>query len=320
MENQMKSNPVFKFAKKFLSSGPDAKGKVDFENLLDELEKRGKAPDKGVMDRSREKVWTNLEKSRSRATKGRQAFILVRKYAAVFFVFGLLSLGYYQVQQSTQKLPPMISKVTKPGMRSTLTLGDGSVVMLNENSILEFPEYFDNEIRKVVLKGEAFFDIQADAKRPFVVVSNQSEVTVLGTSFNINTHHGTEVTVATGKVKVEDLQSQEEAFLMPGQQAIMDGKAITIQEVNPEYFMGWHTRNLSFEEEPIEKVFEILERAYGVTIHTSFLNRKADCLITGSYEGERIETILRGMRHLLDFDYETDISTKTISINNIRCK
>ncbi len=246
--------------------------------------------------------------------------MLVRKYAAVFFVIGLVGLGYYHVQQSTQILPPMISKVTKPGMRSTLTLGDGSVVMLNENSSLEFPEYFDNEIRKVILKGEAFFDIQADAKRPFVVVSNQSEVTVLGTSFNINTNNATEVTVATGKVKVEDLQSQEEVFLLPGQQAIMDGNAISIHEVNPEYFMGWHTRSLSFEEEPLEKVFEILERAYGVTIYANFPSRIADCLITGSYEGERIETILRGMRHLLDFDYETDISTKTISLNNLRCK
>ncbi|MEX2567882.1 MAG: FecR domain-containing protein [Cyclobacteriaceae bacterium] len=316
----MKNYPLFQAARKFLSSASSEKEKQDFEDLLDELANRGPSPDKGSMDQAREKVLANLENFRDRAIKSQQAFMVIKRYAAVLLVLGLIGLAYYQVQDSTQKLPPMISKVTKTGMRSTLTLGDGSMVRLNENSSLEFPEYFDHEIRKVVLKGEAFFDIKADAIRPFVVVTNQSEVTVLGTSFNINTHNATEVTVASGKVKVEDLQSLEQARLLPGQQAVMDGKAISINEVNPEYFMGWHTRKLSFGEEPVEKVFEILERAYGVDIQTTFSGQKPQCLITGNYEGERIETILRGMKHLLEFDYQTDIRTKTISINNIQCK
>ncbi|MEX2567865.1 MAG: FecR domain-containing protein [Cyclobacteriaceae bacterium] len=316
----MKNYPLFQAARKFLSSASSEKEKQDFEELLDGLAKRGKSPDKHTLDQSKKNVMEKLARSRGRAIKGQYVFLAVKRYAAVFLVFGLIALAYYQVRKSTQKLPPMISKVTKTGMRSTLTLGDGSMVRLNENSSLEFPEYFDHEIRKVILKGEAFFDIQADVQRPFVVVSDQSEVTVLGTSFNINTHQSTEVTVATGKVKVADRHSLKQAFLQPGQQAVMNGKTISINEVNPEYFMGWHTRKLSFEEEPVEKVFEILERAYGVTINTNIADRKPDCLITGSYEGERIETILQGMRHLLEFDYETDISTKTISINNILCK
>lgn len=316
----MKSNPVYKAAQKFLSSASTEKEKQDFEKLLDELAKRGKSPEKDTMDHSRKKVWANLEKSRVRAVKRRQAFLVIKRYAALFLVLGVIGVACYQVQKSRENLPHMISKVTKSSMRSTLTLGDGSVVRLNENSSLEFPEHFDTEIRKVVLKGEAFFDIQAEAQRPFVVISNLSQVTVLGTSFNINTHNATEVTVASGKVKVEDLQSQEKAFLLPGQQAVMDGKAIAINQVNPDYFLGWHTRSLSFEEEPVEKVLKILERAYGVTIHTTMQTGKTECLITGSYEGERIETILRGMKNLLDLEYETDISTRTISIKFIRCK
>ncbi|MEX2512925.1 MAG: FecR domain-containing protein [Cyclobacteriaceae bacterium] len=316
----MKSHPVFKAARKFLSSASAEKEKQDFSDLLDGLAERGKSPDKETLDNSRKKVMDNLAKSREQAAKGQPLFLAIKRYAAVLLVFMVVGAAYYQVRQTTQKAPLLISKITGTGMRSTLILEDGSRVRLNENSRLEFPEYFEDGVRKVVLKGEAFFDIQADAQRPFVVVSDQSEVTVLGTSFNINTHHATEVTVASGKVKVADRHSLEQAFLQPGQQAIMDGKAIRIKKVNPEYFIGWHTRRLSFEEEPVEKVFEILERAYGVTIYTQIPTAKQECLITGSYEGERIETILRGMENLLDFKYETDISTRTITIKIIKCK
>ena len=84
--------------------------------------------------------------------------------------------------------------------------------------------------------------------------------------------------------------------------------------------VGWHTRKLEFEEESIASVFSILERAYGVNIELIMPDGDIDCAITGAYSGERIETILLGFRHILDFSYQTDIETKTIIINMNKCK
>jgi len=288
--------------------------------LFDKLARLGKDPDAEAIHQSKISVWKGLEQRRARQLRNIYWLQGFSKYAAVFLLLGLSGWIYWQLAFSSVDSQAMKTKQTLEGMRSTITLSDGSRVRLNENSEFEFPEDFSGDQRSVKLEGEAFFDIGPNPEKPFVVQTGEAEIEVLGTSFNINTDQATEVTVTSGKVKVADRHSLEQAFLQPGQQAVVDGKAIAIHEVNPEYFIGWHTRSLSFEEEPVEKVFEILERAYGVTILTNFSESKPECLITGSYEGERIETILRGMRYLLDFEYETDIRLKTIFIKNIKCK
>ncbi|MBD3631112.1 FecR family protein [Cyclobacterium sp.] len=316
----MHSKRIKRYFGAWLKAKTGKKGQIALRQVFDNLARLGRYPDEDTIRQSKLTVWKHLEErriSQLRKTAWIQGF---SKYAAVFILLGFTAWVYWQMAFSSVDQPEMIVKQTLEGMRSTITLSDGSQIRLNENSEFEFPEAFLNGQRLVRLEGEAFFDITPDPDKPFIVQTGNAEIVVLGTSFNINTHQATEVTVASGKVKVANRDSREQAFLQPGQQAVLDGKAIRIAEVNPEYFLGWHTRKLSFEEEPVEKVFEILERAYGVEIHTTFSGKRPQCLITGTYEGERIETILRGMKHLLEFDYQTDIRTKTISINIVQCK
>lgn len=316
----MKLSQIKRYFESWLKEKTGKKGRHDSRQLFDKLARLGKDPDAEAIRQSKLSVWKGLEERRARQLRNTYWLQGISKYAAVFLLLGLSGWIYWQLAFSSVDSPAMKTKQTLEGMRSTITLSDGSRVRLNENSEFEFPETFSGDKRLVKLEGEAFFDITPNPDKPFIVQTGNAEIEVLGTSFNINTDQATEVTVTSGKVKVADRHSLEQAFLHPGQQAVVDGKAIAIHEVNPEYFIGWHTRSLSFEEEPVEKVFEILERAYGVEINTTFSGKRPQCLITGTYEGERIETILRGMKHLLEFDYQTDIRTKTISINIIQCK
>ncbi|MFC4870967.1 FecR family protein [Negadavirga shengliensis] len=316
----MKLKTIFELAREYLSAASPEADKQKFESLLEGLASRGQDPDEEMLADSKDKILKRLRQARNRKSRSRQIFLMVRKYAAGLLLLGLLAWSYYHIQDTMSSEPQRIVKVTEVGVRSTVTLSDGSMVRLNENSTLEFPEVFEGDERVVYLSGEAFFDIQPDADRPFKVFSGKSEIVVLGTSFNVNSFKKTEITVASGKVKVSDIQTRENVELVRGQQAVLDSGVIQVLAVNPDFYIGWHTRRLVFEEESVEQVFRILERVYGVTIELNKNSPQIDCLVTGFYEGERIETILKGLTHIIDFKYETDIATKTITINLIKCK
>ncbi|MEP7318961.1 MAG: FecR domain-containing protein, partial [Panacibacter sp.] len=84
------------------------------------------------------------------------------------------------------------------------TLPDGSIITVNKNTKLAYPEKFAGSTRKVTLKGEAFFKVQPDKSKPFIITANDVTVTVVGTAFNVkNYDSATEVIVESGIVKVE---------------------------------------------------------------------------------------------------------------------
>jgi ferric-dicitrate binding protein FerR (iron transport regulator) len=316
----MQFKQLIKWAKQYRSKKTGLEDKKQFESFLDELAHLGNEPDVNDLNESKRNVWKNLETARKSEGSGRTAFLILRKSAAVLFIFTFLGLAFWNIMHQSPEVPLLV-KMTSQGMRSNITLSDGSKVRINENSKLEFPEIFGEKVRVVYLNGEAFFDIKPNTTKPFKVISGTSEITVLGTSFNVNTNHHNEITVTSGRVKVTDLNSNDGVELNLGQQAILNTGQIQVKEVNPEYFIGWHTRRLVFEEEPVASVFSILERAYGVKIDVNRKQkREMDCVITGAYTGERIETILHGLRNILDFEFQTDISTKTITIDLINCK
>ncbi len=316
----MKNQTIFEFARRFLSTGTGAKERHAFESLLEELEKRGVEPDAAYLEQAKASVFARIFLSNNRKRKIRQIFVASRQYAASLFIIGLILLAFNYSMRTTPEEPEWTVKTTEIGMRSTITLNDGSMVRLNENSKLEFPAFFGSDERLVKLYGEAYFDVTSDPDKPFKVISNQTEVTVLGTTFNVNTFQAPEVTVASGSVKVADTVSKSTVQLVPGQQAVLLENQIAVSEVNPDFYIGWHTRKLQFNSLPAEEVFKVLERAYGVTIAMDKQSKKVDCLITGRYQGERIETIMKGLTHILDFTYETDVSTKTITLTIKQCR
>ena len=116
------------------------------------------------------------------------------------------------------------NKLTTPvGGEYSLVLSDGTKVFLNADSELKYPVEFSDGKRIVDLKGEAYFEVHKDSLRPFIVRMNGAEVTVLGTSFNVNNYgEDTEIytTLVNGSVRVSSMKNKQEEILKPGMQSV----------------------------------------------------------------------------------------------------
>ena len=141
--------------------------------------------------------------------------------------------------------------VTPIGGEYSLELSDGTKVFLNAASELRFSVVFIGDKRVVDLKGEAYFEVTKDTIRPFVVRVNGAEVTVLGTSFNVNTYGDDGqiyTTVVNGKVQVSSKRNGQKEILNPGMQSVMDMKTgkLVVHEVDVEPFVAWREGRFVF--------------------------------------------------------------------------
>lgn len=157
------------------------------------------------------------------------------------------------------------------GGEYALTLGDGTRAWINAGSSITYPVQFGTE-RRVTVRGEVFFEVAHDARHPFIVSAAGSEMTVLGTSFNVMAYDDEariETTLVTGSLRVEANGSQ--VVLAPGQQAGIEKASgfLDVKEVNVEVCTMWRRGVLVFYEEPLRSICRRLERWYDVHIDTS---------------------------------------------------
>ena len=126
-------------------------------------------------------------------------------YKPAIAVIVLIILVAFYVSQIKDELVSIKSVSTNPGEKKTIILSDGSSVLLNYSSKIEYPREF-SEIREVQLNGEAFFSVKKDAKR-FKIKTTNAVVTVLGTKFAIKSRDArTEIFVEEGKVNLKTIE------------------------------------------------------------------------------------------------------------------
>ena len=138
-------------------------------------------------------------------------------------------------KQVEQTLSDGYCVVSTPAATTTLvTLSDGTRVMLNANSTLEYPVSFsDTEVREVHLKGEAHFEVTKNPHRPFVVKAGEMQTQVLGTIFDVKAYRkdAPKVTLMQGKVKVSNADTEVE--MRPGQTATLQADKIVVSKASP---------------------------------------------------------------------------------------
>jgi transmembrane sensor len=159
---------------------------------------------------------------------------------------------------------------TPRGGGYNLKLADGTGVWLNAGSSIRFPVSFTEETRTVYLEGEAYFEVSHNGKA-FVVSSQDMDVRVLGTSFNISAYKNEPVyktTLVEGKVSVE-LKGQADSLsnnlvLSPDQQAIFKRSEtdLSMLEVNASQYTSWMRGKLEFNNESLDQVMKRLARWY----------------------------------------------------------
>lgn len=207
-----------------------------------------------IMGSGEEVVLNGVKDSCLQYTKGERLFV-DDKGDLVSSVDSLQTDG--SVEWHTLRIPR--------GGEYKLVLEDGSCIWLNSASELRYPIHFGKDKRQVWLEGEAYFEIAHNARCPFVVKTAKQDVTVLGTSFDVTAYKDEKnvyTTLLDGSVRVDTKEKQQ--VLIPGEQAVFDGEAINVKEVNAKLYCSWIEERFVFMSEDFEHVAKKLERWYNV--------------------------------------------------------
>lgn len=158
---------------------------------------------------------------------------------------------------------------TPLGGQFQLHLPDGSKVWLNAGSDLRFPAAFTGTLREVELKGEAYFEVARNEKKPFHVKVNGLTVEVLGTHFNVKAYEDEPVvqtTLVEGRVNVRTPAGEE--LLSPGKQASMDKRegTLKVSDVRTADVIAWKNGLFRFSDESVDEVMRRIGRWYNVEV------------------------------------------------------
>lgn len=257
----------------------------------------------------------------------------LRWMAAAASLALLIAAGayYYIYQEGT-----LMQKVTARGQKSTFIMEDGTRVTLNADSKLEYSKDFALKNREVYLTGEAFFDVHADAAKPFIIHTSRMDIKVLGTAFNVKSYPDdviTEATLIKGSIEVTvNDNPAEKIILKPSQKLVLNSnrdstkRKISIRDLVPNvtsmtYFSqkkdsvvmetSWMQNKLVFQDEDFGTLARRMERYYNISIHFNRIGYR-QLRFTGILEGETIAEALNALHLTESFNYRIEDSTIVI--------
>ncbi|QVY64483.1 FecR family protein [Polaribacter sp. Q13] len=208
------------------------------------------------------------------------------------------------------------------GKTFAIVLSDGTEVHLNAGTTLKYPvKFLKGKNRQVYLTGEAFFKVSKDKEHPFIVESNDLNIRVLGTSFNVSSYaENTNIStvLVEGAVRLygkDEVYSNEKSKLLePGKKADWnkENQKISIQKVNTSHYTSWINGTLVIEKLRFQEIIKRLERHYNIKIINS--NKKlANQVFTATFQVENIQQVLESFKTNYSFQYTIEGDTITIN-------
>jgi transmembrane sensor len=182
-------------------------------------------------------------------------------------------------------------------------LADGSLVYLNKNSEISFSKKFGNKNRKLILKGEAFFEVNRNEKVPFVISTYKTTIRVLGTKFNIysDISEQVKVSVTSGLVEFYTIESKDKVKLSAGENGIYSpGMESVKKEKNKDLnFLAWKTNIYYFNNTPLPDAFRLLQEQYK---HVFVFDVSLDDIptLTTTFDNVPLEAVLEELNLLLN--------------------
>jgi ferric-dicitrate binding protein FerR (iron transport regulator) len=235
---------------------------------------------------------------------------LWRSIAAAITLLLAAYLAVYQPWSSNNQ-QVLVTKSTANQVKQRYRLTDGSIVWLNENSTIRYPEKFSSSTREVYLTGEAFFEVAEDPYKPFIIHGHHTITQVVGTSFNLRTKPEeaiVELTVVSGKVRFfRENAPQKQVILTAGMKGLYQpglDSLYLIENTNAN-FRAWQDNRLIFDNTPLKEILPIVEKHYKTSIkpdNPAILN----CRFTSTFEKARLEEILQAITLSLDLHYHYD--------------
>lgn len=209
---------------------------------------------------------------------------------------GSNAVSYSGGSQSTREVV-YNTLITPRGGEYEIVLADGTKVWLNAASSLNYPTQFSGKERKVSLNGEAYFEVAKDEKHPFVVNAGNTNVTVLGTEFDVSAYNddpSQKVVLAEGAVMVNEVNGSTDGrktgvLLKPGFAAVIKGNyPISVNKADVEAALGWKNGLFLFDGESLGSIMRKLSRWYNVEVK---YNDGADTLFHFTGRIQRYENI-----------------------------
>lgn len=245
-----------------------------------------------------EKSWKKLLwKRRLRHLTEKRFYINVAKYAAVLLL-GMLMMQYlaHDKQEPTQ----ILEVKTNPGMTTSFTLPDGTLVFLNSESTLTYPSRFDSDSRNISLQGEAFFKVAKDPEKKFFLsTSHQSQIEVLGTQFNVEAYEKEDkISTTLVEGKIDFIYKYDNVFkkvmMNPGHKLVYNSKEGKAQlyTTSGESETAWKDGKIIFKDTPLEESMRMLEKRFNVEFIITN-DRLKEYSFTGTFSKQRLERILQ---------------------------
>ncbi|MFT3902404.1 MAG: FecR domain-containing protein [Niabella sp.] len=229
--------------------------------------------------------------------------------------------------------------ITKKGSRSYIELSDGTKVWLNADTKLTYGKNFDETTRDVFLTGEAYFDVRKDANRPFIVHTENLDIQVLGTVFNVSAYENDRTTTTTllkGSIKAILKKNEgKEIILKPSEKLVVRNETgavetrkiettlkkiqipnivLTEAEYQPDSSavdVQWTKDILAFRNTRLDEIAVLLERWYGTTVvvkDPSLQERR----FSGVFETETLQQVIEALAMSGKFNYSLQNNELTI--------
>jgi transmembrane sensor len=212
-------------------------------------------------------------------------------------------------------------------LRKTFVLADGSVVTLRKNSVLEVSKSFNQNNREVSLTGEAFFDVKKDAGHPFIVHTQEVDIKVVGTVFNVKAYPGnseTETALFRGRVEVsvKGQHAGTPVVLTPNQKLVINSAPLGVAQKDSAVArrpvvmplsadtkdhkakeIAWVRNRLAIENEPLEVIATKLQQWYGIEVVFEDESVK-QYRYSGTFESETVVNALEALQLSYPFSFE----------------
>lgn len=226
----------------------------------------------------------SIVKNEKKVSKARILTWITASVAVVASLFLFIFRSSQEISQPTEFSMELFSEVTSPkqveqtlsdgycvvstpaATTTLVTLSDGTKVMLNANSTLEYPASFDDaEVREVRLKGEAHFEVTKNPHRPFVVKAGEMQTQVLGTIFDVKAYRkdAPKVTLMQGKVKVSNADTEVE--MRPGQTATLQADKIVASKASSSAF-DWLEGDFDMDQVTLAEAMSDIGAWYNKTV------------------------------------------------------
>jgi ferric-dicitrate binding protein FerR (iron transport regulator) len=235
------------------------------------------------------------------------------RYAAVILIIILIPVLYYlnMQQNNINNIVTWKTIAVENGGQSTVTLSDGSIMILDAGSRLYYLEKFGNESREIKLEGEAYLEVEHDPQKPFRVHTANALIEVLGTRFNVRSWKESkkvEVAVVDGKVALEISDNPEKQIILKKGFAgslSANGELTNPKRVDIDSYLSWMNGKISFDDVPFSEILSQVERWYNIQFSlrdSTFISDR----LTVTINKNSLHNVLDVLTTLTNTRYEKD--------------